>query len=76
MAPPKGDGYRPLDLESSLHTGQWRTIEEHERLQQEGAVLSTAHASDPDFGDYYGQRKQHVHQPRKNIARIIIGRRS
>lgn len=72
MAPAKGDGYRPLDLESSS-TGQWRTIEEHERLQQEGALPS---APPPEeHTDYYGgQRKQqHVQQSRRNIALIVGG---
>lgn len=60
-----------MDLESNLSNGQWRTIEEHERLQQEGTVASTANGN-PDYEDYYGQREQ-VNQSRKKLAWIAGG---
>jgi hypothetical protein len=78
MLPGKGAGYTPLDLESNVISGQWRTIEEHERLQQEGAILSTTatdspESSGPEFADYYGQQRQQISNSRKNIAWIVGG---
>lgn len=78
MPPGKGAGYTPLDLESNVSSGQWRTIEEHERLQQEGAVLSTTatdspESSGPEFADFYGQQRQQISSSRKKIAWIVGG---
>lgn len=78
MLPGKGAGYTPLDLESNVSSGQWRTVEEHERLQQEGAILSTTatdspESSGPEFADYYGQQRQPISSSRKKIAWIVGG---
>jgi hypothetical protein len=78
MPPGKGAGYTPLDLESNVSSGQWRTIEEHERLQQEGAILSTTatdspESSGPEFADFYGKQRQQVSSSRKRIAWIVGG---
>lgn len=81
----KGEGYAPLDLESSINTGQWRTIEEHERLQQGGVSSSSTSAleqpSNSQVDDFYAKQRQGQgqgqtqHYTRKKLCAWIAGGR-
>ena len=71
MVPPKTEGYKPLDLESTYSSGQWRTIEEHERLQQERITSSSSSEGPVDC--YKQQRHDLQQQSKKKIVWAVGG---